>query len=182
VRGLTIFITGLPGSGKSTLATSLRSYLLGCGVEQVVVFDGNVIRSQMSQPIGFSKSDRDRHVLSVGTLAADVTAAGAIAICALVAPYDSIRKRVRQQIGSIGHFVMVHLSTPLRVCEQRDPKGLYKQARAGLLPLMTGVEDPYEEPQDADMTINTSVVGVGAATELVANHLRRQGYLRNSGR
>jgi sulfate adenylyltransferase len=82
----------------------------------------------------------------------------------------------------MGNFVLVHLSTPLRVCEQRDPKGLYKQARAGLLPLMTGVEDPYEEPRDAEVTINTSVVGVGAATELVANHLRRQGYLCTSER
>jgi sulfate adenylyltransferase len=176
-RGLTIFITGLPASGKSTLAGALREYLCGRGLDDVVVLDGDVIRNHASPRIGFSKSDRDRHVLSVGTLAVEATAAGGIAICALVAPYDSIRKRVRRQVASSGSFILVYLNTPLDVCEQRDPKGLYKQARAGLLPLMTGVDDPYEEPRDADVTIDTSVVGVGEALEMIAGHLERHAYL-----
>jgi sulfate adenylyltransferase len=178
-RGLTIFITGLPGSGKSTLAAALREHLCKCGVERVLVLDGDVVRNQTSPRIGFSKSDRDRHVLNVAARALDTTAAGAIAICAMVAPYDSIRKRVGERIRSVGGFVLVYLNTPLRVCEQRDPKGLYKQARAGLLPLMTGIDDPYEQPQDADVTIDTSVVAVREAVEMVAEHLRLHGYLND---
>jgi sulfate adenylyltransferase len=169
--GITVLITGLPGSGKSTLATGLGGYLADCGFKGVVVFDGDVIRNQASPPIGFSKADRDRHVLNVGALARDATAAGGIAICAMVAPYDSIRRRVRAQITSIGGFLLVYLNTPLRVCEQRDPKGLYKLARAGLLPHMTGIDDPYEEPQDADVIIDTSVVEVGDAIKMVADRL-----------
>jgi sulfate adenylyltransferase len=156
-RGLTVFFTGLPGSGKSTLARALVDLLLEDGRRRVTVLDGDVVRRMLSAGLGFSRTDRDLNVRRIGWVAAEVGRHGGIAVCAPIAPYAATRAAVRRDVEAAGgDFVLVHVATPLEVCERRDPKGLYAKARAGLVPHFTGVSDAYEEPTDADLVLDTS--------------------------
>ncbi len=156
--GLTIFFTGLSGAGKTTLAEALQAKLGEIDVRPVRLLDGDVLRRSLSSELGFSREHRDLHVVRVGHVAAEITACGAIAVCAVIAPYETARTRVRAMIEAVGTFVLVHVSTPLEVCEQRDVKGLYAKARAGQLTQFTGISDPYEVPHDADFVIDTTHV------------------------
>jgi sulfate adenylyltransferase len=113
------------------------------------------------------------HLRRVGYLASEVTASGAIAVCAVIAPYEAARARIRAMVEAVGSFVLVHVATPLAVCEQRDPKGLYAKARAGQLPLFTGISDPYEVPRAPDIVIDTSQMTIGEAVEHVFQALER---------
>src|SRR5256886_6466107 len=166
-QGVTIFFTGLSGSGKSTIANALITKFLEMGGRPVTLLDGDLVRKNLSSELGFSKEHRDINIRRIGYVASEITKNGGIAVCAPIAPYEATRKAVRQMIEPFGGFILVHVSTPIEVCEQRDRKGLYAKARAGIIPEFTGVSDPYEEPADADVTIDTEASSPGEAGQHV---------------
>lgn len=176
-RGVVVFCTGLSGSGKSTLAKDLREALLERGDRTVSLLDGDLVRRLLSAGLTFSREDRDLNIARIGFVAAEVARHGGIAICAPIAPYAAARAGVRRMVSEVGDFVLVHVSTPLSVCEARDRKGLYAQARAGTIGSFTGISDPYEVPDDADLTIDTSVLSRRDAVAAVLAHLTRGGWL-----
>jgi sulfate adenylyltransferase len=176
-RGLVVFFTGLSGSGKSTLARDLRDALLERGDRKVSLLDGDLVRQLLSAGLTFSREDRDLNIARIGYVATEVARAGGIALCAPIAPYAAARARVRSMVAEAGGFVLVHVATPLEVCEARDRKGLYAKARAGVIGSFTGISDPYEEPADADLVVDTSTVSRHAAVDLVLAHLIRGGWL-----
>jgi sulfate adenylyltransferase len=176
-RGVVIFCTGLSGSGKSTLARDLRDALLERGDRTVSLLDGDVVRQLLSAGLTFSRADRDLNIARIGYVAAEVARHGGIAICAPIAPYAAARERARRMVSEVGDFVLVHVSTPLEVCEARDRKGLYAKARAGLTGPFTGISDPYEAPDDADVVIDTSQVSRHDAVAAVLAQLSRGGWL-----
>ena len=145
-QGVTIFFTGLSGSGKSTIANVLLTKFLETGGRPVTLLDGDLVRKHLSSELGFSKEHRDINIRRIGYVASEITKNGGIAICAPIAPYDATRKHVRQMIEPHGGFILVHIATSVEVCEQRDRKGLYAKARAGILKEFTGISDPYEVP------------------------------------
>ncbi len=176
-QGFTVFFTGLSGSGKSTIANALLVKLLEMGGRPVTLLDGDIVRKNLSSELGFSKEHRDINIRRIGFVASEITKNGGIAICAPIAPYESVRKEVREMIQPLGGFVLVHVSTPLLVCEQRDRKGLYAKARAGVIKEFTGVSDPYEDPTDADLVIDTTDITPDEAAQTVILHLEREGYV-----
>ncbi len=176
-QGFTVFFTGLSGSGKSTIANALRVKLLELGGRGVTLLDGDLVRVNLSSELGFSKQHRDLNIRRIGFVAAEITRAGGVAICAPIAPYDVVRREVREVVRPCGGFVLVHVSTPLEVCEARDRKGMYAKARAGIIKEFTGISDPYEEPADADVVIDTSAMTPAEASREVLIYLERQGYI-----
>jgi sulfate adenylyltransferase len=139
------------------------------------------VRQHLSAGLGFSRKERDRNVLRIGFVAAEITAHRGIAVCAPIAPYERARREVKRMVESGGGFVLVYVATPLEVCEDRDRKGLYARARAGLLPRFTGVSDPYEVPLDADVVIDTGAQSADAAAQAIIDHLQHLGYLAGAG-
>jgi len=176
-QGFTVFFTGLPSSGKSTLANVLMVKLLEMGGRPVTLLDGDIVRTNLSSELGFSKEHRDINIRRIGFVASEITKNGGIAICAPIAPYDSVRQEVRNMIKSGGGFILVHVSTPLEICEQRDRKGLYAKARAGIVKEFTGISDPYEVPEDADLAIDTTSNSPEECTQQVLLHLEKLGYV-----
>ncbi|MDX6227835.1 MAG: sulfate adenylyltransferase, partial [Frankiales bacterium] len=168
--GVTIFFTGLSGSGKSTVAALLAVRLAEAG-RTVTLLDGDVVRTHLSAGLGFSKADRETNIRRIGFVAAEVTKHGGVAICAPIAPYAATRAAARAMVERYGRFMLVHVSTPLEVCEARDRKGLYAKARAGLLTEFTGISDPYEMPLDADVTVDTTETSVDEAVRLVMKQM-----------
>ena len=152
-EGCTIFLTGLSGAGKTTIARVLKTELETRG-RTVTLLDGDEVRHLLSSELGFSRDERNLHVRRVGYVAAEITRHGGVAVCALIAPYDEARRQVRETVERVGRFLLVHVATPLAVCESRDVKGLYERARAGLVPQFTGISDPYELPSDADVVLD----------------------------
>jgi sulfate adenylyltransferase len=177
-QGVCVFLTGLSGSGKTTIAQALVSSVTQTTGRPVTLLDGDVVRQHLSSELGFSRAHRDLNVLRAGWVASEIVRHGGIAICALIAPYDSARRQVRSMIEPLGGFLLVHVATPLQACEARDVKGLYAKARAGLIQNFTGVSDPYEAPADASLTIDTSQVTVADACALVLGKLTSEGLLR----
>ena len=177
-QGFTVFFTGLPSSGKSTVANVLMVKLLEIGGQPITLLDGDLVRRHLSSELGFSKEHRDINIRRIGWVASEITKNGGIAICAPIAPYDSVRKEVRQMICDRGGFILVHVGTPLEVCEQRDRKGLYAKARAGIIKEFTGVSDPYEEPADAEVVLDTDGVTPEECAQRVILHLEKQGHIR----
>jgi sulfate adenylyltransferase len=156
--GVTVLLTGFSGAGKSTIANALvRALEAPPYGRKPVLLDGDVVRRMQSAGLGFSKDDRNTHIRRVGALAAEHTAKGDFVVCAVIAPYDNVRKEVRGMVEAQGRFVLVLVSTPLDVCEKRDPKGLYAKARAGIIQHFTGISDPYEIPTDAELIIDTAI-------------------------
>jgi sulfate adenylyltransferase len=153
--GVTVFLTGLSGAGKSTIADALVAELEAEG-RPVTVLDGDVVRTHLSSELSFSREDRDLNIRRIGWVAGEVVRHGGTVVVAAIAPYEAARQEARQLVEKHGRFVLVHLSTPLAVCEQRDVKGLYARARAGELPAFTGVSDPYELPERPELVIDTS--------------------------
>lgn len=172
-RGCTIFFTGLSGAGKSTLANALMVKLLEIGGRGVTLLDGDLVRKHLSSELGFSKEHRDLNILRIGYVASEITKHGGIAICAPIAPYQSVRQQVRELVQPLGNFVEVYVATPLQVCEKRDRKGLYVKARAGLIKNFTGIDDPYEEPLNPEIKIDTSQNTPAQAIEILLNSLRQ---------
>jgi sulfate adenylyltransferase len=180
-RGVTIFFTGLSGSGKSTIANALRVRLLEDGRRTVTLLDGDVVRTHLSSELGFSREHRTLNVRRIAFVAAEITRHGGVAICAPIAPYAALRREARALVEAAGLFLLVYVATPIEICEARDPKGLYQRARAGTLPEFTGVSDPYDVPDDADLTIDTSQVTVARAVEILMAALEARGLLAAPG-
>ncbi|HEY2396709.1 MAG TPA: bifunctional sulfate adenylyltransferase/adenylylsulfate kinase [Rudaea sp.] len=177
-QGCTVFFTGLSGSGKSTLANALLVRLLELGTRPVTLLDGDVVRKHLSSELGFSKEHRNLNVQRIGFVASEITKNGGVAICAPIAPYDHARREVREMIEQYGMFVEVYISTPINVCETRDRKGLYALARAGKLKEFTGVSDPYEVPEDAELRIDTSDISPDEAVQRIVLKLESLGLIR----
>ncbi|MCH8935002.1 MAG: bifunctional sulfate adenylyltransferase/adenylylsulfate kinase [Gemmatimonadetes bacterium] len=177
MQGFTVFFTGLSGSGKSTVANVLRTKFLEMGGRPVTLLDGDVVRKQLSSELGFSKEHRDINIRRIGYVASEITKNGGIAICAPIAPYDEIRKENRALITPLGGYILVHVATPLSVCEQRDRKGLYAKARAGIIKEFTGISDPYEEPDDADVVIGATDVTPEEEAQQIMLYLEKEGYV-----
>jgi sulfate adenylyltransferase len=176
-RGLVLFLTGLSGSGKSTIARDLADVLAERSDRQVSLLDGDLVRQLLSAGLKFSRADRDLNIARIGFVAAEVARHGGIAICAPIAPFAAARSGVRQMVSEVGDFFLIYVSTPIEVCEARDRKGLYAQARAGLIGEFTGVSDPYEEPADAELVIDTSSVSRPEAVQAVLSMLTNGGWL-----
>jgi sulfate adenylyltransferase len=176
-RGLTILLTGLSGSGKSTIAKALQAALLERTDRTVTLLDGDLVRSMLSSELTFSRAHRELNVRRIGFVAAEVTRHGGIAICAPIAPYRDSRAEVRAMVSAHGGFLLVHVATALATCEARDRKGLYAKARAGVLKEFTGVSDPYEEPADADLRIDSAIMSPQDAAERIIDVAGRRGWL-----
>lgn len=176
-QGFTVFFTGLSGAGKSTIANALLVKLLEMGGRPVTLLDGDLVRKNLSAELGFSREHRDINITRIGYVASEITKAGGVAICAPIAPYDGTRKTVRKMVAPVGGFVLVHVATPLEVCEERDRKGLYAKARAGLIPEFTGISDPYEEPDDAEVVIDSTRFSPEEAANQIVLYLERLGFL-----
>src|SRR5262249_46664452 len=158
------FLTGLSGSGKSTIARDLRDRLAGRGGRRGSLLDGAPGRSLLSAGLAFSPAARGLHIPRVGFLGAGGAKPRGTRIGAPHAPVAAARERVRQMVSEVGDFLLIYVATPVEVCEQRDRKGLYAKARAGLIKQFTGISDPYEEPADAVLVIDTSVITREQAT------------------
>ncbi len=176
-QGFTVFMSGLSGSGKSTVANALMARILELGYRQATLLDGDLVRKHLSSELGFSKEHRDLNVRRIGWVASEITKNGGIAICAPIAPYRLLREEVRSMIEPVGGFLLVHVATPLEVCEARDRKGLYAKARAGMIEHFTGISDPYEEPHDAEVVVDTTTMAAAEAAEVILERLGAEGYL-----
>jgi sulfate adenylyltransferase len=180
-RGLVVFFTGLSGSGKSSLASALTDHLAGQTGRTVTLLDGDVVRRMLSSGLGFDRAGRDLNVRRIGFVAAEVARHGGIAVCAPIAPYAESRAAVREMVEGVGDLVLVHVATPLAECERRDVKGLYRKARAGLVSQFTGISDPYDEPLDADVRVDTSWASVPESLAVVTDYLAKGGWLPVGG-
>jgi sulfate adenylyltransferase len=177
-RGLVVFFTGFSGSGKSTIARGLADSMRETGERTITLLDGDVVRRELSAGLGFSKADRDRNVRRIGWVAAEIARHRGMSVACPIAPYAKARAAVRSMAVEAGAgFILVHVATPLEICEQRDRKGLYARARAGQLRGMTGIDDPYEEPADAELTIDTTDMTVPEAIEVVLAYLVEHGWV-----
>ena len=176
-QGFTLFFTGLSGAGKSTLANAVMAKLLEAGGRPVTLLDGDIVRKNLSSELGFSKEHRDLNIRRIGFVANEITKNGGIAICAPIAPYDSIRTEVRMLIEQHGGFILVYVATPLDVCEKRDRKGLYAKAREGIIKEFTGISDPYETPKNAEIEIDTSDLTPEEAAQDILLRLERAGFI-----
>ena len=180
-QGFTVFFTGLSGSGKSTLANALLVRLLELGTRPVTLLDGDVVRKHLSSELGFSKEHRNLNVQRIGFVASEITKNGGVAICAPIAPYAKARHEVREMVEEYGMFVELYVSTPIAVCETRDRKGLYALARAGKIKEFTGISDPYEVPDDAELRIDTSDISPDEAVQRIVLKLESMGLIRPHG-
>lgn len=177
-QGFTVFFTGLSGSGKSTIANAVMIKLLEMGGRRVTLLDGDVVRKHLSSELGFSREHRDINIQRIGYVASEISKHGGIAVCAPIAPYAASRNVARDLVqGEGGGFVLCHVNTPLEECERRDRKGLYKKARAGVIKEFTGISDPYESPEDADITLDTMKYSADELAQQLILHLEKQGYL-----
>ena len=176
-QGVVVFFTGLSGAGKSTIAQILVKRLEEIGPRRVTLLDGDIVRKHLSSELGFSRAHRDLNVTRIGFVAAEIAKHGGVAVCAPIAPYAGARQAVRALCGEAGGFFEVHVATPLAVCEERDRKGLYAKARAGLLQGMTGIDDPYEIPVSPELRLDTAELTAEDAAEQIVEQLEKEGYL-----
>jgi adenylyl-sulfate kinase len=174
-RGCVAWLTGLSGSGKSTLAHHLERTLIEQG-HLVYVLDGDNLRHGLCADLSFSASDRTENIRRAGEVAALLADTGAIVLCSFISPYRADRERVRKTVGN-GTFLEVHVDASVAVCEERDPKGLYKKARKGLIPEFTGIDAPYEAPTDPDVRVDTSALGIAEAAQRIQQKLTDGGFL-----
>ncbi|MDN6858054.1 adenylyl-sulfate kinase [Pseudomonas sp. CAN2814] len=173
-RPCMIWLTGLSGSGKSTLADALERRLFAVG-RHTYLLDGDNLRHGLNRDLGFSADDRCENIRRVGEVGALMVDAGLIAIAAFISPFRADRDLVRELLPA--RFVEVHVSTPLSVCEERDPKGLYRKARAGELKQFTGIDSPFEAPLAAELTLDTSKLSVEEAVDRICNYMVTAGYI-----
>jgi sulfate adenylyltransferase len=175
-QGVCIWFTGLSGAGKSTTAEVLTMLLLEHG-RQVTVLDGDVVRTHLSKGLGFSKDDRDVNIRRIGFVASEIVRHGGVVMCAAVSPYRATRNDVRNMVGK-DRFVEVFVDTPIDVCEERDVKGMYAKARRGEIKDFTGIDDPYEPPLHAELTLETVSATPEHNAHLILDYLVRQGFVR----
>lgn len=176
-QGVCVWFTGLSGSGKSTTAEALTDLLMEHG-RQVTLLDGDVVRTHLSKGLGFSKEDRDTNILRIGFVASEIVRHGGMAICAAVSPYSATRNAVRAMVGS-ERFIEVFVDTPLGVCEERDSKGMYAKARRGEITGFTGIDDPYEAPENPEITLDTVRSSAPHNARLILNHLAGERFVRS---
>lgn len=176
-QGFTVFFTGLSGAGKSTIANVLMAKLMEIGSRPVTLLDGDIVRKNLSSELGFSKEHRDLNIQRIGFVASEITKNRGAAICAPIAPYRNVRRQVRELIDSAGTFIEVFVSCPVEVCEQRDRKGLYAKARAGIIKGFTGIDDPYEEPENPEILIDTTVTSAEEAASHILLYLENEGFI-----
>jgi sulfate adenylyltransferase len=175
--GATIFFTGLSCSGKSTLAQLLVARLQEIQDREITLLDGDVIRDHLSKGLGFSKEDRDENVKRVGFVASEIVRHGGIAICSLIAPYRDARRAVRNRIEHYGEYIEIFVDTPLSVCEARDTKGLYAKARQGIIKNFTGIDDPYETPENPELIVKTEDATPEEIVSSILDYLRTRGVI-----
>ena len=175
-RGLVIWFTGLPGAGKTTISELLQRELelLGLTTERL---DGDVVRKHLSAGLGYSKEDRDTNVERIAWVASRVARAGAVVIVAAISPYEDARQRARALVEENVPFFCVHVATSIEECSRRDPKGLYRRARAGEIRHLTGVDDPYELPLKPELRLETEGSSPADAVTRVLNALREHGLV-----
>lgn len=178
-KGLALLFTGLSGSGKSTLAEAVIAKLLERSSRPITLLDGDEVRKNLSKGLGFSREDRIANVTRIGWVASEIVRHGGIAICAPIAPYAETRAEIRRLVEQHGAFVEIYVSTPIEVCESRDRKGLYAQARSGKIPQFTGVSDPYEVPANPELSFDTSAADTGTVANQVLAFLRNRGLLED---
>jgi adenylylsulfate kinase len=180
-RGFTVWLTGLSGAGKTTISRLLQAQLeeRGCVVD---VLDGDVVRTHLSRGLGFSREDRDTNIERIGWVAARLTRHGAAVIVSAVSPYAAARRQARAWVEEHGHFVEVWVRASVEECARRDVKGLYQQAFAGELKGLTGVDDPYEEPEHAEVVADTEVQSPGESVALVVAALEEIGAVPRAAR
>ena len=176
-RGAAILITGYPAAGKTTLARALSTRIENDFGRAVSLLDGDEVRRVLSSELGYTREHRQLNCLRHAYVAAETCRHGGLAVCAMIAPYAADRAAMRQMVTRHGSFVEVHLATPLAVCEQRDPKGLYARAHAGTLTHLTGVDDPYEVPQKPELALDGSRLTVDELVDRVISYLSRKGLL-----
>lgn len=174
-QGVCVWFTGLSASGKSTTAVALERLVLKQG-RRVTVLDGDVVRTHLSKGLGFSKEDRDLNIRRIGFVASEIVRHGGVVVCAAVSPYRATRDEVRRMMEQ-GRFIEVYVDTPIDVCEQRDPKGLYAKARQGLLTGFTGIDDPYEPPAHAEITLDTVANSEEENALLILDYLVQRGLV-----
>lgn len=172
-RGVTVWFTGLSGSGKTTISQALEKKLRAAGAN-LEVLDGDIVRTNLTKGLGFSKEDRDENIRRIGFVSHLLTRNGVIVLVSAISPYRDVRDQVRQRIGD---FVEVFANTPLKVCEERDVKGLYKKARSGEIKNFTGISDPYEAPLTPEVSCETADETVDESVNKVMAKLEELGYL-----
>lgn len=177
-QGFCLFFTGLSGAGKSTMAKVLYVKMLELNDRPVTLLDGDIVRTNLSSELDFSKEHRNLNVTRIGFVASEIVKNGGVAVCAPIAPYPEARRQVRETTEQYGGFVEIHVSTPLEICEQRDRKGIYAKARAGIIKGLTGVDDPYIEPENPELRIDTSELTPSEAANEVMNFLAVNGYIQ----
>jgi bifunctional enzyme CysN/CysC len=170
-----VWFTGLSGAGKSTLANRLEKRLHECHV-RTYVLDGDNVRHGLSRDLGFTTADRVENIRRIGEVAKLMVDAGIVVLSAFISPFSAERRMVRGLMAE-GEFIEVFVDTPLHVAEQRDPKGLYRKARRGEISGFTGIDAPYEPPQDAEIVIDTSILSIDESVERVYAKLRGAGVL-----
>uniref|UniRef100_UPI00068630EE adenylyl-sulfate kinase n=1 Tax=Oceanobacter kriegii TaxID=64972 RepID=UPI00068630EE len=175
-RPCLLWFTGLSGSGKSTIAGAVES-ILAERLHHTYLMDGDNVRHRLCGDLGFSEDDRIENIRRVGEVANLMVDAGLIVLTAFISPFRSNREMVREMLGD-GEFIEVHIDTPIEVCEGRDPKGLYQKARAGLIKDFTGIDSPYEAPDNAEIRIVNHNISVKEAAQQVIDYLDRHGYLK----
>jgi adenylylsulfate kinase len=176
-EGVVIWFTGLSGAGKSTLAEHIAPKLRAQG-KRVEILDGDVVRTNLSKGLGFSREDRDTNIARIAFVAHLLARNGVVVITAAISPFRETRDSARKLIGD---FVEVHVAPPLEECIKRDVKGLYKKAIAGEIQQFTGISDPYEEPAAPELRIDTSTVSVEEGSARILSKLRELGYLDTDG-
>ncbi len=174
-QGACIWFTGLSAAGKSTTAEVLERLVLEQG-RRVTMLDGDVVRTHLSKGLGFSKEDRDLNIRRIGFVASEIVRHGGIVVCAAVSPYRATRDEVRRMMEE-GRFIEVYVDTPIEVCERRDPKGLYVEAREGRLTGFTGIDDPYEPPLQAEITLDTVANSEEENAHLILDLLIGRGFV-----
>jgi adenylylsulfate kinase len=172
-RGAVIWLTGLSGSGKSTLAYALEHRLIEMG-QLTYALDGDNVRMGLCSDLGFAPEDRNENIRRIGEVAALFADAGLLVLTSFISPYKQDRQAARAT--SRGNFVEVYLDVPVEVCERRDPKGLYKKARAGEITNFTGIDAPYEEPADPELRVNTDELSVAESVDRIVAYLEEHGY------
>ncbi len=170
-----LWFTGLSGSGKSTIAHAVEEKLYQMGIHTYVL-DGDNVRTGLNKDLGFSPEDRKENIRRIGEVSKLFVDAGIIVLSAFISPYKKDREFVRNIVGN-GEFIEIYVKCPIEVCESRDVKGLYKKAREGLIKNFTGIDDPYEEPENPEIVIETDKETVEESVEKIINYLKEKGYI-----
>ena len=174
-KGCVVWCTGLSGSGKSTIARRVEQKLLDLG-KFAYVLDGDNVRHHLNKDLGFSPADRTENIRRIGCVAQLFADSGCITLTAFISPYAAGRDAARA-LNAEGRFIECHIATPLDLCENRDPKGLYKKARSGVIPSFTGISAPYEVPENAEISIDTTGQSIDESAEQILSYLRENGFL-----